>query len=387
MMRGIWLPPVLGVLVAACGGEHRSATTRVDSAGVEIVTYAGPDAPLAWSFDSLFALGGAEAGEQSFYQLRGRVVGADAAGNLYVLDAVAKHIAVFDSSGDFMRAMGRAGGGPGELQWPIALVVAPDGRAGAFDIGKRGLVWFGPNGEILDQVPVTAGYRGGTIAATRAALVFAAHVLGETPEAARETDLLWVEGNDTLRMVTLPEPPGKEIMLKSCGMGMSGMQPVFAPTLRFAADGDRVAAAIATGYEFLLLTRGDTLGLIRRPLAPEPATKEAAVGRMAGGMRVVAGGGERVCDAEEVVAQRGMADHVPIIAEIAAGPDSTWWVRRDNATGVDVFTTSGDYLGSLPASAPYPALTLPGRRIASIVTDELDVDRLVVYRVRMAGKE
>ena len=210
-MKRAWLP-VIGVLTAGCGGgDARPAVTRVDSAGVEIVTYDGPDVTLAWTFDSLFALGGSDEGEDSFYAVRGRVVRADAAGNLYVLDASAKRIVVFDSAGVFVRAMGGPGGGPGEMEWPIALAVAPDGRAGAYDIAKR----------------------------------------------------------------------------------------------------------------------------------------------------------------------------IPIIAEVAAGPDDTWWVRRRDAAGVDVYAADGAYLGTLPPSAPYPLVTLPGSRIAGIVTDELDVERLVIYRVRM----
>jgi hypothetical protein len=99
-------------------------------------------------------------------------------------------------------------------------------------------------------------------------------------------------------------------------------------------------------------------------------------------MRVVAGGGERVCEPEEVVRERGYAERIPIIAEIAAGPDGTWWVRRRAHGGADVFAADGEYLGTLPGSAPYPLLALPGTRIASIAVDSLDVERLVVYRVR-----
>jgi hypothetical protein len=42
----------------------------------------------------------------------------------------------------------------------------------------------------------------------------------------------------------------------------------------------------------------------------------------------------------------------------------------------------GEYLGTLPGRAPYPLLTLPGDRIAALAADSLDVERLVVYRVR-----
>lgn len=383
-MRRVCLVGLL-VLVAACGGDHQRATTRVDSAGVEIVTYAGPDVPLAWSFDSLFALGGADSGPQSFYQLRGGVVGADAAGNLYVLDAAAKHIVVFDSTGALLRTMGREGGGPGEMRWPITLVVAPDGRAAAFDIGKGGLVWFGREGAILDPVPLQGLYSGGAMHATAHALLLSSRIWNDDPTDPGRQELLSVAGDDTVHLVSVPSPPGKAVQFKSCGMSISGMTPIFSPSVRWAAADDRVAVTAVTGYEVMLLMGSDTTHLLRRPLEPEPATAAAAAEQVGDKFRVMSSAGEIVCKTDEVVEGIGYADRIPIIAEIAAGPDSTWWVRRREAAGVDVYAADGGYLGTLPGSAPYPVISLPGRRIGSIVADELDVQRLVVYRVRMNG--
>jgi hypothetical protein len=62
-------------------------------------------------------------------------------------------------------------------------------------------------------------------------------------------------------------------------------------------------------------------------------------------------------------------------------------VQRRDSAGVDVFAGDGGYLGTLPATAPYPAVSLPGDRIAGIVTDELDVQRLVIYRVHMTPQQ
>ncbi len=384
MRKRTWLP-VLGVLVAACGGEHRSATTRVDSAGVEIVTYAGPDVPLAWSFDSLFALGGADSGAQAFYQVNSGVVRGDAAGNIYVLDEGAKRIVVFDSDGAFLRAMGRAGGGPGELQWPIGLVVAPDGRSAVFDLGKGGLVWYGPNAEILNPTPLTGGFNGSRIHATADALVLARRTWNSGPSDPGRQELLSIGGEDTVRLVSVPSAPGKAVEFKSCGLAISGMTPIFSPSVRWAAAGDRVAVTTTTGYEIMLLTGPDMTQLVRRPLEPEAATAEAAAKQVGDKFRVMSSGGEIVCKTDEVVQGIGFADHIPIIDEIAAGPDSTWWVRRREGAGVDVYAADGEYLGTLPGSAPYPLIWLPGHRIAAVVTDELDVQRLVIYRVGMTS--
>jgi hypothetical protein len=360
--------------------------TRVDSAGVEIVTYAGPDVPLAWTFDSLYALGGSDDGEDSFYQVHRALVGADAAGHLYVLDRSAKRIVVFDSTGAFVRAMGGPGGGPGEMEFPFAVAVAPDGRAGAYDMTKRALVWFGPDNAILDQERIVGGFHGGSLHVSDSGLVLPARVWGGDVSDPGRDELVRAAGADTARLVSVVGAPGKATFFKSCGMGISGVPPVFWPALRWAAAGNRVAVTTAARYEVLLLSGTDSTHLIRRPMEPAAATTEAAAREIGDAFRVMTSGGERVCDTDEVVEQMGVADHIPIIAEIAAGPNGTWWVRRRDAAGVDVYAADGAYLGTLPASAPYPLVSLPGGRIAGIVTDELDVERLVVYRVRTDGR-
>ena len=163
------------------------------------------------------------------------------------------------------------------------------------------------------------------------------------------------------------------------------MTPIFSPSLRWAASGDHVAVTTMTGYEILLLSGTDTTQIVRRPLEPEPATAEAAAKQVGDKFRVMSSAGEIVCKTDEVVDGVGFADHIPVVAGIAAGPDSTWWVRRTASAGVDVYAADGEYLGTLPDSAPYPLLSLPGQRIAAAVTDDLDVERLVIYRVRMNG--
>jgi hypothetical protein len=370
-------------LAAGCaGGDAGPVSTRTDSAGVTIVRYDGPDVPLPWTFDSLFSLGGADSGLASFYELRGGVVGADSGGNIYVLDTGAKRIAVFDSLGRDVRAMGGPGGGPGEMEWPIGLVVRPDGRTAAFDIGKRGLVWFGPAGEILEQEPLPA-YRGGVgIHSSGPALTFPAQHL-EPQSGVATNRLIRVEAGDTAvlasRSATL-----HSVFFKSCGIGISAMEPIFAPSVRWAAAGDRTAVSMGAEYEVRVFGGPELRSIVRRPLEPVVATADAAREDVGPGMIITTPSGKKTCDTEEVVEQRGFADQIPAIAGIAAGPDGTWWVHRHagrDGYAFDVFAADGDYVGTLPASAPYPLITMPGGRLGAVVTDELDVDRVVVYRL------
>lgn len=382
-MRRSWIAAVALVMGACGSGDERPAVTRVDSAGIQIVTYDGPDVPLGWTFDSLFALGGSEEGEDSFYQVRPALVGADGAGHVYVLDRSRMRVVAFDSSGGFVRAMGGAGGGPGEMQFPLALTVTPDGRVAVYDAAKGALLWFGPDGAILEPQAIVGGYRGGEVHYSDSGLVLPWHAWGgEVGEPGRD-ELVRLASPDTLRLTSVPGAPVKETFFESCGMGISGIPPVFWPSLRWAAAGNKVAVTTAARYEVVLLAGARPVNTIRRPLEPAAATTAAAAREIGDAFRVGTSGGVRECDTDEVVEQLGVADRIPIIAEIRDGPGDTWWVRRRDAAGVDVFGGDGAYLGTLPATAPYPALSLPGDRIGSIVTDEVDVERLVIYRVHM----
>ena len=117
----------LCVLGSGCGGSGGgSATfTRTDSAGVAIVRNVDADRPLAWTLKPLFTVGGAESGPESFFQVAG--LGADSAGDLYVLDEGNKRVVVFGPKGDLVRTEGEAGQGPGELSMPFSITVRPDG--------------------------------------------------------------------------------------------------------------------------------------------------------------------------------------------------------------------------------------------------------------------
>ena len=145
---------------AACSESGGESLVVSDSAGIRIVSNLAADQPLNWSFTRSFALGGQDEGPESFYNVRRRSVGTDAAGNIYVLDSDAHRVVMFDSSGEFVREMGREGEGPGELSWPFGLSVRPDGTVLVDDIGKGILVEFAPDGSARNtSEPILPGSR------------------------------------------------------------------------------------------------------------------------------------------------------------------------------------------------------------------------------------
>lgn len=382
--RGRVLSMVPGSVLLACGGgDAGPSSVHTDSAGVEIVQYAGVDHPAPFTLREEFRLGGSEAiPEQSFYEVSVGSVGTDAAGNLYVLDRAGSRVVVFDGSGTFLRSMGRAGGGPGELGFPGGLLVEADGTVNVMDFGKRAMVRFDPAGEPLDIVPLPPGYSGGVIRPVGDALVLP---LRRAVRQQGTFALTRVADADTSMLGMVEPAETRPIQLASCGMGFRGLPPVFHPTLRWDAAGERVAFTTMAEYDVVVHIDGRDTRRVRRAIAPTPATEALALEELGPAMEVRTEGGVRRCDARELLEQQGIAPTVPAIDGIALSPEGWLWVQRGGTRvadkPIDVFDAAGDYVGTLPAGSPFPILFLPHGRIAAGETDDLDVTRLVVYTV------
>jgi hypothetical protein len=373
------------LVLAGCGGDDPApASIRTDSAGIEIVTYPGPDRPSALTPREELRLGGREDDpNQSFFRVAAGTVGADGAGNIYVLDYSANRVVVFDAEGNFVRTMGREGGGPGELGIAAGLLVDPDGSVGVIDFSKRGIVRFDPAGEPLPLQPIPPGFYGGRVVSADGALFVTARKPGDNGPAAEA--LYRMTATDTTELASLALPAMKPIRLESCGMGFSGMPPLFNPTLRWDALGDRGAVVTGEAYDIAVLEGGREVRRIHRDIAPTPATEALALRQVGEAMQVRTEGGVRRCAPDEVVEQQGFAPVIPAITTVAISPDGRLWVQRggvrDEPKAIDIYSPDGEYEGTLPAGSPFPILFLPDGRIGAAETDELDVTRLVVYAV------
>jgi hypothetical protein len=377
------LPP----LVTACAdGPADTADVLVtDSAGVTTVrSTAADDTPLTFVADRTLTLGGRDTPEESFFQVGSANVGTDARGHLYVLDRSIYQVQVFDSTGRHVRTMGRQGGGPGELQFPFALAVAEDGATWVADIGRRALVRWGPEGELLEPAPLPALYRGGAVRALPEGLAY-------TTRDAQWHALAVADASDpdaeAAELLRLPLAETRALELKSCGMSFSGMEPIFSPYPTWTTSGSHVAVARNPEYRVDIYTGGRLVRSIRRDLPPRPATADLAEASLGDGMRVGTSDGERICDPAEVVEQQGFAPWLPTLGVLALAPDGTLWARRyevgDAPGPIDVFDPDGRYVGTLPATAPFPIGFLPDGRILVSEIDEVDVQRLVVTRLAL----
>jgi hypothetical protein len=288
---------LLAAITACAGPDADSAVQQADSAGMEIVTYAGPDRPLPWTFEVEFTLGGKGTDAESFYRLDRSTVGVDAAGNLYVLDASANRVVVFDDTGRHVRSMGGEGGGPGEMRFPVTISVAPDGSVDVFDVSKRGFVRFGPEGEILEEERVTVSLGSGAARRIDHALVVPIRDV-DTDRGIDRDELVIVDGTDTTTFVSVERAVGGVVNLTSCGMQIMGIGPIFRPGIRWTPLGSTVAVATVATYAITIYRDGLPIRALRRAVAPVPATPELAAARVGTGMKVMTTGGVRTCDAQ-----------------------------------------------------------------------------------------
>ena len=125
---------------------------------------------------------------------------------------------------------------------------------------------------------------------------------------------------------------------------------------------------------------------VRRDLPLKGVTHELALEEVGDSMTVrFGGGGGCSIPADEVVEKRGYADVIPAVGQMTLGPDGTLWVSRRDVRGeprpTDLFTPSGQYMGTLPPGSPFPAAFTPDGGIVVVERDELDVPRVVVYRL------
>lgn len=81
-------------------------------------------------------------------------IAVDPAGRFAVLDRSLGNIRLFSREGELLARFGRPGRGPGELHDPVAIAFGRDGTLNALDPGNDRITVFGPEGEVLQTVPL-----------------------------------------------------------------------------------------------------------------------------------------------------------------------------------------------------------------------------------------
>lgn len=149
---------LLLVLLVGCepGEPSISATVVRDSAGVEIIEHVGRGNEV-WRVADRPALEiGVTEGKPpyQFHNVRGARRLAD--GTFVIADGGSREIRFFDGAGQFVRAVGRRGGGPGEFEAISRLETFRGDSIVVFDWGQQRATVFDPGGKYVRDLDVRA---------------------------------------------------------------------------------------------------------------------------------------------------------------------------------------------------------------------------------------
>jgi hypothetical protein len=337
------------LIVSACAREaaNPADVVRADSAGVKLITSSRADTALSWRFDTVGVLTDSLGEPWLFTGLSPQMVLTDRAGRTYVLDREPA-IRRFGRTGQYERSVGRKGGGPGEMQFPISMVQQGD-TIGVVDVGRTALVRWGPDFEPIDDLPL----RDGLVRTQRIAFRTGGFWLerysfdstGTTVELRADTS-----GGESLLSLFQPAPRNRK-MLEACGGRMRMLQPrFFEPTLQWDNEGARALAYTGPSYELRLYEGSRLLAIVRRDLVPSAPTLDDVRRLYPEGMKVQAGPMNCEISLEMLTEGAEMAPSMPFANGVVLLPDGSMWVQRslrNEPPVLDVFGSDGAYAGSV----------------------------------------
>lgn len=393
-------------LLAGCDGEALRSDAPVelrDSAGVTIVESSGPGAwedGGGWRAVEDLELGGDGRPGTDFGHVTDVAVDRD--GRIYVLDGFASEVRVFGPDGAFLRSLGGAGEGPGELS-RFATDVIVSGDTVLVADGVRGRVTrHSTDGEVLEALRLPPGLGGQSWWSLLPDGAFAVRAVERevSPEGR------WTGRDRLLRL----DPSTSEVdtllvfdyEASDIGGPGSPIAPIFvdAPSWAILPDG-RIAW---TSLHRPRLRIHDPDGALRRIVAHgawraaplTEAERERLVERLGVKMEML-GSSAAALDGIDVTAP----DSLPVLTGVLSGPDSTIWVRRMGGVGRvhpmalnaaagspylggpswDVLDAEGRYLGTVTLPPRFTPFLVTDSAVYGVRLDELDVERVTRLRL------
>lgn len=340
---------VLGTLflLSACAADapSDSTVTRSDSAGVKIIVNSRADTTLSWTLTEIDVLRDSLGEPWLFEALAPARVLTDRAGRTYVLED-AEGVRRFGRDGRYERSFGRKGGGPGEMEFPLALMQQGDSLV-VYDGGRSVLVRWGPELDPINDVAMRNAFEGVQQLAFRVGGVW---VEKATFDSVGQTVALY---GDTLPGAPLMQVQnGKPKRLSACGGQVGLMLPAFfSPGIHWETAGARMLANLGPAYDLRLYEGPRLLASVRRDLPLRKPTLEDLGRLYPEGMKLQAG--PRIActiPLEELQTQIGVAEMMPFVQDVALLSDGTMWVQRslrNEPPVLDVFGSDGAYAGSL----------------------------------------
>jgi len=375
-------------------GAPLAATSSLPSG--ERVEAKSPAGKAAYNIKSEFQLGGATAPENAQFYEKGSPtqIGADGAGNIYVLDGSGPRIQVFDAKGRFVTGFGKAGEGPGEFKMPGKLAVASDGRVAVFDMAASRISIFDKTGKLLRDQLVATAVQDMTFDGNNFAVAFI------VPGGVRIEEFD-AQGKSLWHVVPEAAPAGGRMMVVEMDGETSSSRLAAGPQALYLATRDEYAVRRFAGGK---VTNTWTRPFERQARPPMPTSSPNADGE--GGNRMVivqrrsdggaapttevqssAHGDQITLDAKDI--ERMMPKYRPDVRGLLAWPDGRLWVITAADEGSNMVTDEWSADGTWRARFNMPrydrvALGADGRLYA--LSHDKD-EYAVVHRLAVTAED
>jgi hypothetical protein len=334
-------------LLSACGAEapSDSTITRTDSAGVKIIVNSRADTTLSWTLTEIGVLRDSLGEPWLFKALSPARVLTDRAGRTYVLEGE-EGVRRFARDGSYERSFGRKGGGPGEMEFPTALMQQGDSLV-VSDVGRGVLVRWGPELDPINDIAMRNAFEGVQQLAFRVGGVW---VEKATFDSVGQTVALY---GDTLPGAPLMQvKDGMPKQLSACG-GQVGLRlpSFFSPEIHWETAGARMLANLGPSYDLRLYEGPRLIASVRRDLPVRKPTVDDIARLYPEGLKLQAG--PRIActiPTSELKEQIGVAEVMPYVHGVALLSDGSMWVRRsvrNEDPVLDVFGSDGAYVGQV----------------------------------------
>lgn len=376
-------------LAAACGrGGGGEDAVRVDTLANGTVAVHNPEQgawteQTAWHAVEDLRLGRADGAGPDVFAAP-VALEADALGRLYVLDAQANQLRVFDADGRHVRSVGGQGAGPGELRQPIGMAMAPDGALWVVDPGNGRFTVFDTTGALRTTVRRASGlammpWPGRFDRQGRLWDVSMGPGGMSGPPSLLRVD----PATGKVQPVNLPAFSPAQFSASNGPVSVSAPIP-FSPDLVWTLDAEgRVWSGVSDRYRLRLHEpAGDTVRVVERAAAPvEVAASERD--SLPAQLKWFTDQGGRI-DLSRV------PRHKPAFVSILTDDQGWLWVRpalpaTERNAAFDVFDPEGRYQGrvSLPiVHMDGMPLIIRGDRIYAAVLSDEGVPQVVRFRIQ-----
>jgi hypothetical protein len=393
--------------LAACGGEPQWTGTIVDSAGVQIVQ--NTDLGLwqegaNWTLEEDLRIGAVEG--QPDYQF-GQVgfIAVGSLGQIYVMDAQARHIKAFDAEGTYQQTIGSPGSGPGEIGQQAVFVLRAAGDTLIVpDVGNRRINRYTPSGEALPSTPVDL--------ANGLPLVFGSNLAGQIAMQVRPLSLPNRPAPDSLdRIIELNQDGtfGDTLMVFPSGRsfdfgGSSPTMRVYSTEPAWDLADTHLYYAVNDIYRIGKYDLAGNLQLVvTKPFERLPVSENdqsAVISFIENAARAQGAPPSAIPMIRQMVQ---FGEFFPAFQSFSTGPWGTLWVQQVQSAGDltpeeleqfnliedqgspdwDVFDVQGRYLGIVTMPRRFQPRLFTEEHVYGVWRDDLDVQ--YVMRLKILG--